>query len=102
MLQVRDGARLAAKLLLRPWLDLHMQDFDSSQSLQVELFCQIYLSKSPLSEQTEQAVMAELLSDPISHIRVSFRAAKTRVLKGDAFSGAFANSWGTVGADYAV
>src|SRR5207244_4461435 len=80
-----NGARLVAKLLLRLWLYLHMQDFDGSQSLEVLVFSQIHFSKRSLPDFSEQAVVAELLSHPISHTRVSFRAAKTRVLKGDAY-----------------
>ena len=52
------------------------------------MFSQIHFSKSSLPDFSEQAVMAQLLSDTISHTPGHFPLCKkTRVLKGDAFKG---------------
>src|SRR6266700_1101870 len=67
MLQVRDRAGLAQKLLLGVRLHAHMEDLDGSRHLSVALFCQVDLSKGPAPEQAEQRVIAKDLSDTISH-----------------------------------
>src|SRR6266487_3181260 len=72
MVQVCDRASLAAERLLVCRFHLDMQNLDGSGSLQIVMLAQVDSSKRPLSEQTEQAVIAKLLSHTISHRRGRF------------------------------
>src|SRR6266487_4689451 len=83
MVQLCDGTRLAPERLKGGRLHLHMQDFDRGRSFQVEVFAQIDRSKAPLPKQTEQAVVAKLLSHTISHTPGLFPRSKDRAYQKD-------------------
>src|SRR5689334_10948840 len=67
MLRASNGAGLALERFLGLGLHLYLQDFDGCRSFQVEMFAQIDRSKAALPKQTEQAIVAHLLSHILSH-----------------------------------
>jgi hypothetical protein len=51
--------------------EVGMQDFDSCLCAQVQVFSQVDGSPAPSPDETEQAIVAKLLSDTVAHPRTS-------------------------------
>src|SRR5579863_2969378 len=54
-----------------------MADFDGCLALEVEMLAQVDGGLASLSQETKQAIVAELLSNAVDHVRASFAGVKT-------------------------
>jgi hypothetical protein len=67
MHECSNGSGLSVKPLHIAAVDRSTQHFDGSWCFQVNMLAQVDLSKTPDSKQTHEAVVPELLADPIRH-----------------------------------
>src|SRR5438132_12506859 len=65
--EASDGLCLATKLLHSVASQPHLQDFDGGFSLQMNMLAEIHIGVATLSNQTDQAIVADLLSHTIFH-----------------------------------
>src|SRR5205085_11232833 len=69
--QVSNGPGFAPKLVDVPRSQLSMQHVDGCLGLQIDVRTQVHLREASLAQQPHQAIVAQLLSNAISHIRTS-------------------------------
>ena len=63
MHQTRDSTSFSAKISYFVTRQLSMQNFDCCLCTEVNMLTEIYLGKSPFSQQTHQFIIAKLLSN---------------------------------------
>src|SRR5437588_11463525 len=76
--EASDGLCLATKLLHSVASQPHLQDFDGGFSLQMNMLAEIHIGVATLSNQTDQAIVADLLSNTIFHF--PFQSSATRIV----------------------
>src|SRR5947208_8135407 len=68
--EASDGLCLATKLLHSVASQPHLQDFDGGFSLQMNMLAEIHIGEATLPKQTDQAIVADLLSNTIFHFPI--------------------------------
>src|SRR5437764_7323483 len=75
MHQTSHRARLAAQLLAGLTREVSMHHLDGCLCAQMQVLSQVDLGETPSPDQTEQAIVAKLLSHAVAHPRTSSRAS---------------------------
>src|SRR5437588_7845635 len=65
--EASDGLCLVTELLHSVASQPHLQYFDGGLSLQMKMLAEIHIGVAASSKQTDQAIVADLLSDTIVH-----------------------------------
>src|SRR5437763_5255516 len=65
--EASDGLCLVTELLHSVASQPYLQDFDGGLSLQMKMLAEIHIGVAASSKQTDQAIVADLLSDTIVH-----------------------------------
>src|SRR5690348_14011393 len=76
--EVSDGLCLATKLLHSVADQPHLQDFDGVLGIQMNMLAEVHIGEATLSDQTDQTIVADLLSISIFHF--TFQSSATRIV----------------------
>src|SRR2546422_3187231 len=68
MIQVSNSACLYQKIIEVILSEPHLEEFDGGQCFQIDMLTKIDFSETTSSEQTKQAIISNLLSQPIDHV----------------------------------